>query len=223
VNAEVEHQKCVKATIKYFQERGIRCFDFEEMIGHQAVKRPDLLLPDFHTLLEVKVLVPQDSELQGERRLGKELLSGEAVGYSPIDFFNRFSDHLENSRRKFREYPDHHTAVIFFDLRAFFYKQSPETLILGQEFWKIAVPEDKRGQVYQVGAGHNMRQLRRDLNTEIGAVAFYTGGNSFKIFHHRFAGRIRHIDQNVFSLPEDQHFEYIDDSGKPDINPLDGQ
>ncbi len=64
VSASSEHQRLVDETIAYFQERDITCIDFEEHVGGETRKRPDLLLPDFNALLEVKTFAPQERELR---------------------------------------------------------------------------------------------------------------------------------------------------------------
>ena len=66
---QTEHQQCVDLTIAYFQERGIACKDYERQVGHAAVKRPDLFLPEFETLIEVKTLKRLQKEREAEQRL----------------------------------------------------------------------------------------------------------------------------------------------------------
>jgi hypothetical protein len=213
VSGKKEHQKCVEFTIACFQERGIRCEDYETRVGHDGPKRPDLILPDFETLLEVKTFQPKQQDLQEEQRLGQELLSGKAVAYWPREFFDRFGEDLKDSRKKFRECPDYHTAVIFYDLHSIFHEQNPEDLLLGKDIWEITPSE-------LVPSEREKRQLRRDKNKEIGAVVFHTGRNAFQIFHHHFAYQKRRINPVIFALSEDKHFEYIDDSVNPQIIPL---
>ena len=133
------------------------------------------------------------------------------------DFFDRFGEDLSHSRKKFRVYPEYHTAVLFYDLHSIFHKQSPEDLLLGQESYEIAIPKDKSQTPFPVGYGRKKRQLRRDKSSEIGAVVFHTDDNAFKIFHNRFADSKRRINPNIFALPEDEHFEYIDDYVDPQI------
>jgi hypothetical protein len=113
MNAEVEHRKCVEATITHFHERRIQCVDFEELVGREGSKRPDLLLPMFNTLLEVKTFAPQEQEIKEAQRIGKELNEGNIAAYWHPTFYDRFGDHLRSARRKFRVYPTYHTAVLF--------------------------------------------------------------------------------------------------------------
>ncbi|MBD0395442.1 MAG: hypothetical protein ICV52_16745 [Microcoleus sp. C1-bin4] len=162
---------------------------------------------------EVKTFQPKQRELQEAQSLGQELLSGKAVAYWHREFFDRFGRDLSHSRKKFREYPDYHTAVVFYDLHSIFHVQNPEDLLLGEDIWKITtsglVPSEPK-----------KRQLRRDKNKEIGAVVFHNGRNAFQIFHHHFADPIRRINPAIFGLAEDEHFEYIDDSVNPQIIPF---
>ncbi len=208
VSSQTEHQKCVELTIACFQERGIHCEDNEARVGHDDAKRPDLILPGFETVLEVKTFQPEQQELQEAQSLGQELLSGKAVAYWHREFFDRFGCDLSHSRKKFREYPDYHTAVVFYDLHSIFHEQNPEDLLLGQDIYQITtsglVPTERK-----------KRQLRRDKNKEIGAVVFHTGRNAFQIFHHHFADPVRRIDRGIFALPEDEHFEFIDGGENP--------
>jgi hypothetical protein len=221
MNAEIEHQKRVDVTITYFQEREIQCVDFEEYVGHESLKRPDLLLPTVNTLIEVKTFAPQEQEIKEAQRIGKELTEQKASAYWHPTFNDRFGDHLRSARRKFRVYPTYHTAVLFYDLHSFVHEQTPEELLRGQEYFVFANLKADPKQVVQVGYGHNERHLRQDVNTEIGAVIFHTSHNTFKVFHNHFADKIRRIDKRIFPLSEDQHFEYIDDSVEPKIIRLD--
>jgi hypothetical protein len=221
MNAETEHQKRVDVTITYFQEREIQCVDFEDYVGHESSKRPDLLLPSFNTLIEVKTFAPQKQEIKEAQRIGKELTEGKVSAYWHPTFYDRFGDHLRSARRKFRAYPTHHTAVLFYDLHAFTHEQTPEDLLRGQEYFEFANLKADPEQVVQVGYGRSNRHLRPDVNTEIGAVVFHIVHNTFKVFHNHFADKIRRIDKRVFPLSEDQHFEYIDDSVEPRIIRLD--
>ena len=217
---ENEHQRYVNLTIAYFQERGITCEDYEVQVSHDPAKRPDLILPDFGTLLEVKTFKRLQQERQEEQRLSQELLAGKVRAYWRPNFFKRFGDDLSLSRKKFRVYPDHHTAVIFYDLHSIFHKQNPEDLLLGQKSLEIAFPKDAPHDAFPVGYDRKERQLRRDKSREIGAVVFHTDRNAFKVFHNRFADTIRRVNPAIFALPADEHFEYIDDSVNPEIKPL---
>lgn len=217
---ETEHQQCVDLTIAYFQVRGIACEDFELQVGHAAVRRPDLTLPEFHTLIEVKTFKRLEKEREEEQRLGQDFLAGKVSAYFYPTFYNRFDKDLRHARQKFREYPKHHTAVLFFDQHSMFHKQSPEDLLLGQEYYTFAFPNDASQNSGPLRYGRNKRQLRQDKNHEIGAVVFHTVGNAFQVFHNRFADTGRRIHPDIFALPEDEHFEYIDDSGDPKIIPF---
>jgi hypothetical protein len=213
VSSQKEHQKCVELTIACFQERGIHCEDNEARVGHDDAKRPDLILAGFETVLEVKTFQPKQQERQEAQRLGQELLSGKAVASLPREFFDRFGRDLSHSRKKFRECPDYHTAVVFYDLHSIFHEQNPEDLLLGEDIHRITTSG-------LVPAERKKRQLRQDKNKEIGAVVFHTGRNAFQIFHHHFAYPIRRINPGIFALSEDEHFEVIDDRVNPQIIPL---
>ena len=220
MSAETEHQERVNRTILYFEERGIACHDYELMVGDDPSKRPDLLLPDFHTFIEVKTFFPQQREREEAEKLGPELMAGKAIAIWQPTFYSRFGKDLSHSRQKFRRYPDYHTAVIFYDLHSIFHEQSPEDLLLGQESLQIAFPKNQSSQPLVVGYERKNRQLRQDKSTDIGAVVFPIGHNTFKVFHNHFAEPVRKIDQSIFALPDDEHFEYIDDSREPRIVPL---
>jgi hypothetical protein len=214
VSNQTEHQKCVEFTIACFQERGIHCEDNETRVGHDDVKRSDLILPGFKTLLEVKTFKPKQQERQEEQRIRQELLSGKASAFGYPEFFDRFGDDLKHSRNFFRECPDYHTAVIFYDLHIF-HKVSPEDLLLGQENVTMTISKKEPQKSFPVRSERKKRQRRRDKNQEIGAVVFHSGRNTFQIFHHHFADRIRRINPAIFALPEDEHFLCIDNSVNP--------
>src|SRR5215213_9182218 len=115
---QTEHQQCVDLTIAYFQERGIACKDYELQVGHAAVKRPDLILPEFETLIEVKTLKRLQKEREEEQRLRQDFLAGKVTAYFLPGFFDRFGEDLSDSRKKFRVYLVYHTAVLFYDLHS---------------------------------------------------------------------------------------------------------
>jgi hypothetical protein len=211
VSSQTDHQKCVEFTIACFRERGIRCEDNEARVGQDDAKRSDLILPDFETLLEVKTFKPKQQERQEEQRIRQELHSGKASAVVPPDLYGRFGDDLKHSRKKFREGPDYHTAVIFYDLHSFVHEVNPEDLLLGQEIWTITVSKRDLQKSFPVRSERKNRQLRRDKNEEVGAVVFHTGRNAFQIFHHYFADPVRRINPDIFALPEDEHFVCIDD------------
>src|SRR5215207_267377 len=87
MSASHVHQELVDTTITYFQERGINCIDYEKHIGQENSKRPDLLLPDFNTLVEVKTFAPQEREIEEAQRIGQEMLEGKTSAYWPETFF----------------------------------------------------------------------------------------------------------------------------------------
>jgi hypothetical protein len=217
-----DHQKRADDTITCFHERGITCTDFEIHVGHDDSKRPDLWLPEFNTLIEMKTLAPQKREIKEARRIDQEMLEGKVSAYWLPTFHDRFGVHLRSARRKFRAFPTYHTAVLFYDLHTFIHAQTPEDLLRGEEYVTFGFPEDRPEQAVQVGGGYRKRQLRKDLNNEIGAVVFHTGQNTFRVFHNHFAEKLRQIERGIFALPEDEHFEYVDDRVNPQIIKLGG-
>jgi hypothetical protein len=223
MSAANDHQELVDQTIAEFNRRGIECIDFEKHVGKKATKRPDLLLPDFNTLLEVKTFAPQKREIEEEQRIAREFSGGQAAAYWHPTFHERFAKDLRSARRKFREHPTHHTAVLFYDLHSFVFTQTPEELLRGEEYFEYAFPKDRTEQARQVGYGRRMRQLRRDLNREIGAVVFDIGQNAFRVFYNYHTDKIRRIDKRIFASPVDEHFTYIDDPVKPQFIRLDKQ
>jgi hypothetical protein len=223
MSAADDHQKLVDQTIAEFEKRGIECIDFEKHVGETGRKRPDLCLPDFHTLVEVKTFAPQKREIEEEQRIAKELSGEQATGYWHPLFMERFRDQLQTARRKFREYPTYHTAVLFYDLHSFIFAQTPEELLRGQEYHEYVFPRDNPQLTVGYRSGYKDRQLRPDLNQEIGAVVFDIGHNAFRVFHNHFTDKIRRIDKRIFNLPEDEHFEYVDDPVSPRFIRLDRQ
>ena len=84
MSASEDHQKLVDQTIAEFKKRGIECIDFEKHVGETGTKRPDLWLPDFHALVEVKTFAPQKREIEEEQRIAKELSGGQASAYCTL-------------------------------------------------------------------------------------------------------------------------------------------
>jgi hypothetical protein len=223
MSASDDHQKLVDQTIAQFARRSVACIDFEKHVGEARTKRPDLWLPDFHALVEVKTFAPQKREIEEEQRIAKELNEGQASAYWHPLFVERFKDQLKSARRKFREYPTHSTIVLFYYLHSFIFEQTPEELLRGQEYFEFVFPKDKPQQTVQYGFGYKDRQLRRDLNQEIGAVVFDIGQNAFRVFYNHFTDKIRRIDKRIFNLPEDEHIEYVDNPVSPQFIRLDSQ
>ncbi len=87
MSTDTDHQKCVDLTIGYFQERGITCQDYEILVGDDPSKRPDLILPDFHTFLEAKTFSPEQKECEEEQRFGHDLMAGKVVTYWPPTYY----------------------------------------------------------------------------------------------------------------------------------------
>jgi hypothetical protein len=223
MSASDDHQKLVDQTIAEFAKRSVDCIDFEKHVGETGTKRPDLWLPDFHALVEVKTLAPQKREIEEEQRIARELNGGQASAYWHPLFVERFRDQLKRARRKFREYPTHSTVVLFYDLHSFVFAQTPEELLRGQEYHEYVFLRENPQQTVRHRFGYKDRQLRRDLNQEIGAVVFDVGQNAFRVFYNHFTHKIRRIDKRIFNLPEDEHFEYVDDPVSPRFIRLDKQ
>ena len=223
MSASEDHQKLVDQTIAEFKKRGIECIDFEKHVGEKATKRPDLLLPDFNTLVEVKTFARQKREIEEEQRIAKELNESQATGYWQPVFHKRFGEDLKSARRKFMEHPTRPTAVLFYDLHTFIHAQTPEDLLRGQEYHEYVFPKDNPQQTVGYRFGYKDRQLRRDLNQEIGAVVFDIGHNAFRVCYNHFTHKVRPIDKRIFNLPVDEHFEYIDDPVRPRFIRLDKQ
>ena len=53
------------------------------------------------------------------------------------------------------------------------------------------------GSRFLVDYGYKKRQMRRDVNQQIGAVFFHTGKDTFRVFHNHFAEKIRRIDRRI--------------------------
>jgi hypothetical protein len=224
MSASDEHQKRVNDTMARIEKRGITCIDFERQVGQESTaKRPDLWLPDFNTLLEVKTFIPQKREIKEVERIAKEVREDEVSDFWIPLFVQRFRDHLKSARQKFRVYPRHHTAVLFYDLHSFIHAQTPEELLRGEEYYEFGYLKENPRQTVLLDHGYRKRQLRQDLNTEIGAVVFHKGHNSFKVFHNHSADKIRRIDRSIFALSEDEHFEYVDNPRNPQIIKLEAQ
>jgi len=217
VKIKSSHDKCIQTLKLWFEERSIACVDFEERMGNQNIKRPDLLLPVFRTLIEVKTIQPQEQEINEERRIAQDLKTTRITTYWHPEFRGRFLDDLKEARRQFRNFSSYSTAVIFFDFHSTFHRQDPVTLLRGQEYLTVAVPKDPKIPPHPIKSGHNERPLRHDLNNEIGAVIFATDRNTFSIYHNQAAEKIRRLPKEVFSLQQDKHFKYYDDKINPKI------
>ena len=49
-------------------------------------------------------------------------------------------------------------------------------------------------------------------------MVFDIGQNAFRVFYNHFTDKIRRIDKRIFNLPEDEHFEHIDDPVSPNLS-----
>jgi len=216
----MDHQTCIDTLMAYFQERNINCIDFEQETENQEIKRPDLLLPDHKTLIEVKTFKTQQREREEQVRIEKELNQGRISTYRRPVFFGRFEKDLKEARRKFRRFPDYSTLIVFFDFHSDFHRQKPEILLSGQEYITIGVPKDPRQKPYPIRRGFKNRSVRWDKNKEIGAIAFHWGHNAFKVYHNHWADEIRKINKAIFNLQNDKQWEFIDNPLNPEFKPI---
>jgi hypothetical protein len=211
------HKNCIDVLKIWLQERNIDCVDFEEKVGNQDVKRPDLLLPSYNTLIEVKTMQPKEDQISEEKRITQDLQASRVASYFHPTFRERFFDDLKQARKQFRGFPNHSTAVIFFDFHSSFHRQDPIMLLRGQQYLTIAVPKNPKIKPFPIKSGHSDRPLRHDLNNEIGAVVFPFDRNEFRVFYNQTADESRKIPKGLFSSPKDKHYKYFDDNNNPVI------
>lgn len=211
-----EHDKCKKIVIEYFLENKIKCNDFEKEIGDKKIKRPDLVLPQLETLIEVKTLQPNEQERIEQKDLMRKLQSEGCATYWIPEFFERFSEDLKDANRKFRNFLGYSTTVIFFDLHSYFHRQDFSRLIKGQNFITV----DTKQKLNIIKYGYQKRALRKNKNKEIGAIAVCSNNKSFDVYHIEQANSARKIKLEIFSSPNDRHYLFIDHHTNPLIKKL---
>jgi len=210
-----DHDECVRKVMDYFSLKNIKCENFEKIVGADGPKRPDLLLTDLNTLIEIKTIAPSAEEKEEEDKIKRMVSDGGTASYTYPIFRTKFKDDLEDSRRKFRNFEDYSTVVIIFDLFGFHFKQRPELLLCGEQQLNITIPNDSKEEPYVNSSQQNDRCIRRDLNTEIGAIVFYDDKDFFKIFYNIFCEDKRRIDSTIFNFDNNEHYNFIDDKSNP--------
>jgi hypothetical protein len=213
-----EHDKCVNIVIDYFKSQNIRCEDFEKIVGPTGPKRPDLLLPDFKTLIEIKTFLPTENQMKMEEYLVEQANLGISIASDlPIER-DRFDDDLTDSRRKFREFPDYSTTVIFFDLHKWIHAQIPELLLGGET--RIHYDTSKF-PAEPIISEQRERPVRRDWNTEIGAIVFFEKSrNIYKVYYNVFAELSRRISSDIFKSGGNEHYDFVSDIIQPKFSKI---
>ena len=189
------HENYKDEIIFFLNNLGFNCIDFEKQEKGTEKKKPDIKELNNNILIEVKVLFLNNILKKQANEIGKKLVRGEAATYWLTNTPN-FHDHLQDCRYKFRQYDENKTMVIFINKMAH-QEQSLEDLLSGEEYYIISSDDQN---ISIDGSGHKNREIRANINHEIGAIGqYYPNEKYLKIIHNTFASQCRKIPTNVFA------------------------
>lgn len=199
-----DHEECVNHFVSQMMTRGHIFQDFEHGINEKSIKKPDLIKEDKSLLVEIKTLQPQKEEVTKVKKLNKEMLKKITVTYSKPDFHNRFIDHLDSARKKFRDHPFMQSLVVIYDLHDFLYRQDPQILMEGIMKIGVVVPNDHSRPSVVTFVDYDEKPFREKLNNEIGGIAFWNKSREgFDVFINRRSPKNTQPDVSIFDRDSD--------------------
>ena len=214
---KIGHDEAVKMLKAWLNDRKLKFIDLEEKLIKSNKKRPDLLLTDNNLCIEVKTLNDSSEEIEKNLEIERKLIRGEVVTGWIDSNRNRASDDLSDCRKKFREFPQKRTAIIYFNFRKNKFSEFiVDDLLKGDESYKITA-FDKN---IVIDPSFKNRLGRSEKIKEIGAIINVTGTNSFDIYHLSSADKHRRVSKTIFATKNDKQFLFIDDYKKPEIQKI---
>lgn len=156
---------------------------------------PDFLINKYNLVIEVKKICITKEHIEHKKekeRTEQELKTGKSTAFFVPVRCATFSDHLDNTRKKFRKYPNYGTIMVE-DLREYgkeYYPSPPELLRGFEEFTIDDSDRIKRHRIKE-------RHIRKDKNTEIGAILFIFE-NHYEVWHNVMAESNRRVGRKIF-------------------------
>lgn len=197
-NEEQIHNRHKEEIKSIFNEAGLRCEDFDDGIGkNESGKKPDLKITDHDLFIEIKILFPNEEQNKTKAEaidISKQLKN---FPYWINEERPNYRVSLDSARKKFKNYPDNKTMVIFICLTGDFGPSLGE-LIEGKEYWNF---KTANGQLYGIDCRNRDREIRQDKNYEIGALSEYCPkSKEITVYHNSFADNKRKIDPNILKF-----------------------
>lgn len=198
-----KHDECVKHFSQLMQRRGLECEKFEIQVYKEGHKQPDLIIPRFNTLVEIKTLQPEKTDIDRVQDIETQLKNKNIANYKHPDYHQRFLDLLESARRQFRSHLGYSTMVVVYDLFEFWVKQDPQILMEGQQKIQVSVPKDTSLSSRVTEVFFHEKPFRESLNTEIGAVVFLKrDSEDLVVYINNFANRVQ-PNRKMFNEQDD--------------------
>ena len=188
------HDICVKKIKDIFNDVGF-CFVNEDKNGKNKKSTPDLKCDKSKIVIEVKTFQGGKENEKREKSL-KEKINKDS-SYWSIDNYNTFSEHIKRTRKKFREYYDYASVVIFVDFMKFDI-QNIENLFF-EESYVITAFDDKNLENVKNGIERKCKNIVFDhnKNKEIGAVAQLYFDKKLIIIHNSCADNNRKVPFSI--------------------------
>lgn len=179
-----------------FNGAELRCEDFDDGIGKgESGKKPDLKILVHNLFVEIKILFPDEEQDKNKKDAMNKLSQFRVPVYWINEKRSNYRGSVDSARKKFKNYPNSKTMVIFVCLAGDF-GPSLSDLIEGKEVINIKTIND---QPYEINYQNRDREIRQNKNYEIGALAEYCPcSQKIKVIHNSFAGNERKIDPYIF-------------------------
>ena len=194
------HANCVRDFIAQMKLRRIRCMYFEGIPSLRNMKQPDLLIPSYKVLVEIKTLQPEPEDEKILADINRQIKKGGLASYSHPDYYERHLRLISAARKQFRPHKGFKSLVVVYDMFDFFLKQDPQILMEGMQKIIVRVSRDPRHKSYVSSVEYDHKPFRGNLNTEIGAVAFRKRqGDGFIVYQNILADRSRTLGTSLFT------------------------
>ena len=188
------HDVCVEKIKSIFNDAGFYFVD-EDKNGKNEKPTPDLKCDESKIVIEVKTF-QGGKENKDREELLKEKINRDG-SYWPIDNYNTFNEHIKKARKKFKEYPDYASIVIFVDFMKFDI-QNIEDLFFEKSYVITAFGDENLENVKN-GIERKCKNIAFDhnKNKEIGAVAQLYFDKKLIIIHNSCADDNRKVSFSV--------------------------
>lgn len=212
-----QYQRDLKAL---FINAGIKCEDLDQH-GKNTKKTPDLICPELSIVIEIKTFRLKPDQEKEVASIKEQLKFGNMVTYEEDTAYRRFNKDLSDSRGKFKNYPEHHSLVVFIDMMAPFHEQELTELMKGEFTMKIFVPRDPSLEVCFIDEFYKNRPFNKSSNTEIGAVAqYFPNSQKLLVVHNLQAEAKRMLPIEVLEQFCVSQMIYKDDPKEPIVDKL---
>jgi len=211
----IDHDKYKEKIKTLFNNAGFVCID-EDQNGKNTEKTPDLKCQNEKLIIEVKIFYGGNEDRRREEISKKQIK--ERASYWIAEKHSTFADHLKRAKKKFRNYPDYKSMVVFIDLMPLDDQHIEELFFKDEYSIQTTDYSNSRDVSSQILPKPSNRVFSKNNNCEIGAVAqFYPKDNRLLIIHNAQADAHRRVPYCIGKSLKAKQKIYIDDSINPRI------